>query len=382
MILMLGDPATVEPVPSSGGYEVRPIFEKFTDGDGFCRLPGLLSVGSRLTMVRVAPGWLRCRMAALAAPLLQGALTHGGELLAPRQPASDDLAAFLSDSPSVGGARLAVLIDADNAQASLIEQVLAEVATLGTANVKRAYGDWTGPNLKSWKEQLLTQSIQPVQQFAYVTGKNATDAAMVIDAMDLLYRGRLDGFCLVSSDSDFTRLAARLRESGRIVYGFGERKTPRSFVAACDKFIYVENLADPLAGPASADPPIGRPVDALPAEPPVADGGKPTSRQPVPGVRLRGDTRLVNRLRAAVEEAADDDGWANQASIGNIIGRRYPDFDSRDYGYRKLGELIVAIDLFDVERRSSGTGKPAVVYLRDKRRPHAHPPVAIPGHES
>nr|WP_261565767.1 NYN domain-containing protein [Frankia gtarii] len=183
---------------------MRPIFEKFTNGDGFGRLPGLLSVGSRLTLVRMAPGWLRRRMAEGAAPMLQGALTHGGELLAPRQPASADLAAFSSDSPSVGGARLAVLIDADNAQASLIEQVLAEVATLGTANVKRAYGDWTGPNLKSWKEQLLTQSIQPIQQFAYVTGKNATDAAMVIDAMDLLYRGRLDGFCLVSPLTELT----------------------------------------------------------------------------------------------------------------------------------------------------------------------------------
>src|SRR5215813_4588982 len=139
-------------------------------------------------------------------------------------------------------ARLAVLIDADNAQPGIIEQLLAEVAKYGTAHVKRAYGDWTGTNLKGWKDQLLAQSIQPIQQFAYTSGKNATDSAMVIDAMDLLYSGRFDGFCLVSSDSDFTRLAARLRESGMTVYGFGERKTPKPFVAACDKFIYVENL--------------------------------------------------------------------------------------------------------------------------------------------
>ena len=139
-------------------------------------------------------------------------------------------------------ARLAVLIDADNAQPSITEGLLAEVAKYGTAHVKRAYGDWTGPNLRGWKDQLLAQSIQPIQQFAYTRGKNATDAAMVIDAMDLLYSGRFDGFCIVSSDSDFTRLAQRLRESGQTVYGFGERKTPKSFTAACDKFIYVENL--------------------------------------------------------------------------------------------------------------------------------------------
>src|SRR5262250_2023659 len=138
--------------------------------------------------------------------------------------------------------RLAVLIDADNAQPSIIEGLLAEVAKYGTAHVKRAYGDWTGTSLKGWKDQLLAQSIQPIQQFAYTSGKNATDAAMVIDAMDLLYSDRLDGFCIVSSDSDFTRLAARIRESGLTVYGFGERKTPKAFVAACDKFIYIENL--------------------------------------------------------------------------------------------------------------------------------------------
>nr|WP_322762273.1 NYN domain-containing protein [Frankia sp. Cr2] len=349
-----------------------PIFKKPTDGDGSRRLPSLLTVGSPLTVARAAHGWLRRGMAALAVPLPQGAPADVGELPMPRQPAPAYPAAFSSDSPSVGRARLAVLIDADNAQASLVGQVLAEVATFGTAHVKRAYGDWTSTSLKSWKEQLLAHSIQPIQQFAYVAGKNATDAAMVIDAMDLLYRGRLDGFCLVSSDSDFTRLAARLRESGRIVYGFGERKTPRSFVAACDKFVYVENLADPRAAPAPADLPLARPAGASPAEPVAADGAKPAPRQPVPGARLRGDTNLVNGLRDAVEEASDDDGWASQAYVGSIISRRSSDFDPRDYGYRKLGELIAAIDLFEVERRSAGTGKPAVVYLRDKRPRRAH----------
>ncbi|WP_066074071.1 NYN domain-containing protein [Frankia sp. EI5c] len=264
------------------------------------------------------------------------------------------------DSGSVGRARLAVLIDADNAQASLVEHVLAEVATFGTAHVKRAYGDWTGTHLRSWKDQLLAHSIQPIQQFAHVSGKNATDAAMVIDAMDLLYNGELDGFCLISSDSDFTRLASRLRESGRIVYGFGERKTPRSFVAACDTFVYVENLAP--AAPA--------PTDLLPARPADAAGDVATAaaRLPIPGSRLRGDTKLVTRLRDAVEEASDDDGWASQAKVATIIRRRTSDFDPRDYGYRKLGELIVAIELFEVERRTNSAGKPTLVYLRDRRR--------------
>src|SRR3984885_1837788 len=167
-------------------------------------------------------------------------------------------------------ARLAVLIDADNAQPSITEGLLAEVAKYGTAHVKRAYGDWTAPQLKGWKDQLLTQSIQPIQQFGYTSGKNATDSAMIIDAMDLLYSGRFDGFCLVSSDSDFTRLASRIRESGLIVYGFGERKTPKPFVAACDKFIYIENLIDPRSGDAPA-------------------GATSRAKQPTPSARLASD---------------------------------------------------------------------------------------------
>ncbi len=376
---------------------MRWIFAGPIDGDRRRRFSDVMSVGSPSARAWVPRGWLRRRIEAIALPSPQDASGDGGELPAPRRQPSDHLVGFSSDSPSVGRARLAVLIDADNAQASLVERVLAEVATFGTANVKRAYGDWTGTGLRSWKEQLLAQSIQPVQQFAYVAGKNATDAAMVIDAMDLLYRGRLDGFCLVSSDSDFTRLAARLRESGRIVYGFGQRKTPRSFVAACDKFVYVENLADPPAGLSPTGAPCALPVGARTASPVAAssvavssvvvssvavDGMKPASGQPMSGARLRGDTRLVNGLRDAVEEASDDDGWANQAYVGHIISRRSSDFDPRDYGYRKLGSLIAAIDLFEVERRSSGTGKPDVVYLRDKRHPRIHLPVATPNSES
>ena len=246
---------------------------------------------------------------------------------------------------SENAAKLAVLIDADNAQPGITEALLGEVAKYGTAHVKRAYGDWTGTSLKGWKDQLLAQSIQPIQQFAYTTGKNATDAAMVIDAMDLLYSLRFDGFCLVSSDSDFTRLAARLRESGLTVYGFGERKTPKPFVAACDKFIYIENL-----------------VDTDDATTPVT-AAKPA----VPAAQLKGDTTLVTLLRNAVEAASDDDGWASLASVGSIVTKQHPDFDSRNYGYGKLSDLITATTLFEMNRRSPGEGKPAVIYARDKR---------------
>ncbi|MGN6793042.1 MAG: NYN domain-containing protein [Streptosporangiaceae bacterium] len=246
-------------------------------------------------------------------------------------------------------ARLAVLIDADNAQPGIIELLLAEVAKYGTAHVKRAYGDWTGTNLKGWKDQLLAQSIQPIQQFAYTSGKNATDSAMVIDAMDLLYSGRFDGFCLVSSDSDFTRLAARLRESGLMVFGFGERKTPKAFVAACDKFIYIENLAH-QAG-AAADP------SAVPVPVPRASSAQ-----------LKGDAALVGQLRHAVEAASDDDGWAPLGHVGQLITKQRPDFDSRSYGYSKLSDLMAATTLFELERRSLGDGRPGVIYTRDKRR--------------
>jgi uncharacterized LabA/DUF88 family protein len=259
-------------------------------------------------------------------------------------------------------ARLAVLIDADNAQSSIIEGLLAEVAKYGTAHVKRAYGDWTGTSLRGWKEQLLAQSIQPIQQFAYTKGKNATDAAMVIDAMDLLYSGHLDGFCIVSSDSDFTRLAARIRESGLTVYGFGERKTPKSFVAACDKFIYIENLAYDESIPTN-----------------VGEVAKPAPRATT--AQLKGDATLVNLLRNAVEAASDDDGWAALATVGNIITNQRPDFDSRTYGYAKLSDLIAATTLFELERRSPGDGKPGIIFAREKRRRRspARPAPAISG---
>jgi uncharacterized LabA/DUF88 family protein len=238
--------------------------------------------------------------------------------------------------------RLALLIDADNAQASVIDGLLEEVANYGTAQVKRIYGDWTRPNLAGWKDVLLRHSIQPRQQFAYTKGKNATDAAMVIDAMDLLHTGRFDGFCLVSSDSDFTPLAARIRESGLRVYGFGEQKTPEAFVAACDKFIFTELLKDEAPG----------------ATPPKRLGTK----------ELRGDGKLISLVRKAVEDTADDDGWAELSGVGNTINKRAPQFDQRTYGYAKLSDLIKATKLFDVQARLVGDGPSKRYYLRDARR--------------
>src|ERR1700754_469313 len=240
--------------------------------------------------------------------------------------------------------RLAVLIDADNAQPSIAEGLLAEVAKYGTAHVKRAYGDWTGTSLRGWKDQLLAQSIQPIQQFAYTSGKNATDAAMVIDAMDLLYSERFDGFCIVSSDSDFTRLASRIREAGLIVYGFGELKTPKAFVSACDKFIYTEVL---VGTEQNED-------DVVPA--------------PKSAHELRGDTKLMNLLRNAIEAASDENGWAALGGIGSILSKRSPDFDSRNYGYGKLSGLINGIGLFEVEERQFGNAKHLYVRLRGKAR--------------
>ena len=239
-------------------------------------------------------------------------------------------------------AKLAVLIDADNAQPSLAGGLLAEVAKYGAAHVKRAYGDWTGTRLKGWKEHLLEQSIQPIQQFGYTRGKNATDSAMIIDAMDLLYTGRFDGFCIVSSDSDFTRLAARIRESGLTVYGFGEEKTPAPFVDACDKFIYTEIL-----------------------------GARPDEEQPLKrrtAEQLKQDSGLINLLRNAINAASDDDGWAALGGVGSIVTKQRSNFDSRTYGYAKLSELMSAIPLFDTERRSPGDGRPQVIYVRDKPR--------------
>ena len=238
---------------------------------------------------------------------------------------------------------LAVLIDADNAQPAIIEGLLAEVAKYGTANVKRIYGNWTDEKLKGWKATLLEHSIQPMQQFAYTTGKNATDSAMIIDAMDLLYTGNFDGFCIVSSDSDFTRLASRLRESGLVVYGFGEKKTPKPFVAACDKFIYTEVLR---AKEEEAGPSKSRASDDL-----KKDKG-----------------HLANLFRNAIDAYSDDDGWAQLGVVGSNIAKQAPEFDPRNYGYRKLKDLVKAMGLYELREETEGAGHAKIIYLRKKRR--------------
>ncbi|MDN4478318.1 NYN domain-containing protein [Demequina lignilytica] len=236
------------------------------------------------------------------------------------------------------GARLAVLIDADNAPAKHLEQLLVEIAKYGTASVRRAYGDWTSTQLNSWKDHLLKHSVQPMQQFSYTTGKNATDSALIIDAMDLLHAGNLDGFCLVTSDSDFTRLAARIREEGLTVYGFGERKTPEPFRAACDTFVYVENLA--LTKPKAAE-----------------EAAKP---------QLQRDETLDRLLAEAVDAASGDDGWANLGTVGSNLSKLASDFDSRTWGFSKLKDLMQAHPDYQVRSRSAGEGKTPNAYVKHK----------------
>ncbi|SEM09016.1 NYN domain-containing protein [Halomonas daqiaonensis] len=233
-----------------------------------------------------------------------------------------------------GNSKLAVLIDADNAQASVCAELLAEISKLGVASVKRAYGDWTTTNLKGWKSHLHKHAIQPVQQFSYTQGKNATDSSLIIDAMDLLHEDRLDGFCLVSSDSDFTRLANRVRESGLVVYGFGEKKTPEPFVSACDKFVFTEILRK-LEESDKADESNNR------------------------------DLKVI--ITSAIEAVSKDDGWAPLSAVGSYINKNIPSFDPRNYGYDKLGKLVRSLSYLEVEERTFGEGSMnAHIYIRDK----------------
>ena len=230
--------------------------------------------------------------------------------------------------------KLAVLIDADNAQASIAEELLNEIARYGTATVRRAFGDWTTPNLNGWKEVLHQLAIQPMQQFRFTTGKNATDSALIIDAMDLLHSHAVDGFCLVSSDSDFTRLATRLREAGHPVYGFGEKKTPNPFIAACNKFTYTEILRIPEGSRHV----VTAPSDAL---------------EPI--------------LMPAILASMQEDGWAALSGIGSLVAKSNPSFDPRNYGYQKLGELVRSQPYLDVKSVPSRDGSPnSHLYVRRK----------------
>ncbi len=233
--------------------------------------------------------------------------------------------------------RLAVLIDADNAQASVIQELLSEVSRYGTATIKRAYGDWTTTNLKSWKETLHKMAIQPIQQFSYTSGKNSTDSSLIIDAMDVLHTGSVDGFCLVSSDSDFTRLATRVREAGLVVYGFGERKTPEAFVAACDRFIYTEILR------ADAEP-----VDSKAVEVPALPALKPM-------------------VLAALEATTREDGWAALGPVGSQMTKNQPSFDPRNYGFTKLGELMRKQSYLEVKEVAAEGSSGVHLHIRRKQ---------------
>jgi uncharacterized LabA/DUF88 family protein len=226
--------------------------------------------------------------------------------------------------------RLAVLIDADNAQAAIIEGLIAEIAKYGIASVKRIYGDWTDNRLKRWKAVLLEYGMTPIQQFAYSQGKNATDSAMIIDAMDLLYTQSFDGFCIVSSDSDFTKLASRIREAGLTVYGFGERKTPKAFLSACDKFIYTENLRH-CEKPEDCDEP-----EAV---------NEPKKKH------IKDDKELLSLLARTVDDCIDETTWANLGTIGQHIAKTHPDFDPRSFGFKKLSDLLVATENYEVKTR-------------------------------
>lgn len=232
----------------------------------------------------------------------------------------------------------AVLIDADNAPAAIVEGLFEEIAKYGVASVKRIYGDWTQPNLGSWKKVLLDHSIQPIQQFAYTKGKNATDSSLIIDAMDLLYTRRFEGFCLVSSDSDFTRLAARIREEGLEVIGFGEQKTPKPFVSACDKFIYTELLRND-APSAELEAPTND-VSAAPSPSATTPENKPAA-QPAPS-KVKPLKVPVDFIAKVIDDNSDEDGWCHLGLLGSNISKLRSDFDSRMYGFKKLSDLIKA----------------------------------------
>jgi uncharacterized protein (TIGR00288 family) len=236
--------------------------------------------------------------------------------------------------------KIALLIDCDNVSHNAIEGVLEELAKHGTVNVRHAHGNWNSPSLAGWAEKLHPHAIRPMQQFAYTKGKNATDSAMIIDAMDLLYSGNVNAFALMTSDSDFTPLVLRILESGFPVYGFGEEKTPRPFVDSCSPFIYIENLI-------AAD------------EEKATDGN---TRKKKSRSALRQDSSLVKLLRTAVEQASDDDGWANMGMVASYISNNNSSFSSINYGYKKISELIRATELFEIELRN-GTA----MYVRDPK---------------
>ncbi len=242
---------------------------------------------------------------------------------------------------------LAVLFDADNVPSSKVQEMLNEIAKYGVPTIKRIYGDWTKPNLAGWKSVLLENAITPIQQYSYTTGKNATDSAMIIDAMDILHSNKVDGFCIISSDSDFTRLATRLRESSKYVIGMGERKTPRPFIVSCDKFIYIENLGN--------------------------DEEDTTTKKEAEEVKQKADPKekisnaLIKLLRHTIDDLADDNDWVSMAEVGSLIMKKRPDFDPRNYGFQRLTPLIESCPkYFEIEKRKVENSHVKHVFVRLK----------------
>ena len=255
--------------------------------------------------------------------------------------------------------RLAVLIDADNVPYANVKAMLAEIARYGTPTIKRIYGDWTQPTLSGWKKVLLENAVTPIQQYSYTTGKNSTDSAMIIDAMDILYTNRVDGFCLVSSDCDFTRLATRLREAGKLVIGIGEQKTPTPFISACDRFIYLEILSDDKKKKQ-------RSMKARGSQPALEEPG---IGMPAAAVRQKGNRlpqEVSEMIIVSVNDLADENGWAFLGDVGNLLLKRQPSFDSRNYGYQKLSQLIQAMDRFEIEPRDTANAHVKHIFIREK----------------
>lgn len=239
---------------------------------------------------------------------------------------------------------LAVLIDGDNIPSGQVKEMMEEITKYGNPTIKRIYGDWTRPGLNKWKNLLLENAITPIQQYGYTSGKNATDSAMIIDAMDILYSGKVNGFCLVSSDSDFTRLATRLREAGMQVIGIGEKKTPDPFIVACDKFIYIEIL----------------------------------KKQSQEKVENKGENTVdkitkkeINLISTTINDVSDDDGWAFLGDVGSLLQKKQPNFDSRNYGFEKLTPLIKSIGLFDIETRETNKSRHKLIYVKNKENRHS-----------
>lgn len=237
--------------------------------------------------------------------------------------------------------KLAVLIDGDNIPSKYIKEMMEEITKYGTPTIKRIYGDWTKPQLSKWKNILLENAITPIQQYGYTVGKNATDSAMIIDAMDILYSEKVNGFCLVSSDSDFTKLATRLREEGLVVYGIGEKKTPNPFIVACDKFIYLEILE---------------------TEDDVSTGQVNTKKSNIDKIT----PKVIKFLKNSVDAAADDDGWAFMGDVGSLILKKQPNFDARNFGFQKLTPLFKSLNQFEIEQRDKTSGRFKLIYVRNK----------------